>query len=145
MSLLMVTEALRMMEEKDVSLGAEDKKYIFMFAFQTGDMELTEKLIDELAFENAVRKSIIEKYEEMRLHRPDWVEKIENLVVALEMYRMEEEKAIQRIAEFLRQNGIEIEEEAIKNAKTDDIKKMVADIRQADTCDEISFEKAAVR
>ena len=145
MSLLMVTESLRMMEEKEVSLGAEDKKYIFMFAFQTGDMELTEKLLDELAADDADRQSIIEKYEEMRVHRPDWVEKIENLVVALEMYRMEEEKAIQRIAEFLRQNGIEIEEEAIKNAKTDDIKKMVADIRQADTCDEISFEKAAVR
>lgn len=145
MSLLMVTESLRMMEEKEVSLGAEDKKYIFMFAFQTGDMELTEKLLDELAADDADRQSIIEKYEEMRVHRPDWVERIENLVVALEMYRMEEEKAIQRIAEFLRQNGIEIEEEAIKNAKTDDIKKMVADIRQADTCDEISFEKAAVR
>lgn len=145
MSLLMVTEALKMMEEKEVSLGAEDKQYIFMFAFQTGDMELTEKLVDELAAENADRQSIIDKYEEMRVHRPDWVEKIENLVVALEMYRMEEEKAIQRIAEFLRQNGIEIEEEAIRSAKTDDIKKMVADIRQADTHEEISIEKPAVR
>ena len=145
MSLLMVTESLRMMEEKEVSLGAEDKKYIFMFAFQTGDMELTEKLLDELAADDADRQSIIEKYEEMRVHRPDWVERIENLVVALEMYRMEEEKAIQRIAEFLRKNGIEIQEESIKNAKTDDIKKMITDIRQTDTHDEISTPKAAVR
>ena len=145
MSLIMITEVMKLMEETDADFGMEEKEFIAQYAFRTGDTDLVKKLIEELQEKDADREKVKTKYMQLADKKPEWAEQIENLLIALEMYRMEEEKAIQRIAEFLRQNGIEIEEESIRNAKTDDIKQMVAGIRQTDTNEEISIPKAAVR
>ena len=39
--------------------------------------------------------------------KPAWVEQVENLLVALEMYRIEEEKAINHLADILTAYGID--------------------------------------
>ena len=49
MSLIMITESMKLMEAKNVTLGAKEKEFVFQYAFQTGSPELTEKLIEELA------------------------------------------------------------------------------------------------
>ena len=40
--------------------------------------------------------------------KPAWVEQVENLLVALEMYRIEEEKAINHLADILNAYGIDV-------------------------------------
>ena len=43
--------------------------------------------------------------------KPAWVEQVENLLVALEMYRIEEEKAINHLADILTAYGIDVSAE----------------------------------
>ena len=40
-------------------------------------------------------------YMQLADKKPEWAEQIENLVIALEMYRIEEDKAVKRITDFL--------------------------------------------
>ena len=131
MSLIMITESMKLMEAKNVTLGAKEKEFVFQYAFQTGSTELTEKLIEELAKEDADFEKIKTKFEQANRKVPDWVEQIENLLVALEMYRIEEEKAIKRIADFLRSNGVEIDESELLESDTDKVKDMVREAKAA--------------
>lgn len=131
MSLIMITESMKLMEAKNVTLGAKEKEFVLQYAFQTGSPELTEKLIEELAKEDADFEKIKAKFEQANRKVPDWVEQIENLLVALEMYRIEEEKAIKRIADFLRSNGVEIDEAELLESDTDKVKDMVREAKAA--------------
>ena len=80
---------------------------------------------------NADFEKIKTKFEQANRKVPDWVEQIENLLVALEMYRIEEEKAIKRIADFLRSNGVEIDESELLESDTDKVKDMVREAKAA--------------
>lgn len=131
MSLIMITESMKLMEKKNIRLGAKEKEFVLQYAFQTGSPELTEKLIEELAKEDADFEKIKAKFEQANRKVPDWVEQIENLLVALEMYRIEEEKAIKRIADFLRSNGVEIDEAELLESDTDKVKDMVREAKAA--------------
>ena len=131
MSLIMITESMKLMEKKNIRLGAKEKEFVLQYTFQTGSPELTEKLIEELAKEDADFEKIKTKFEQANRKVPDWVEQIENLLVALEMYRIEEEKAIKRIADFLRSNGVEIDEAELLESDTDKVKDMVREAKAA--------------
>lgn len=48
MSLIMITEAMKLMEETDADFGMEEKEFIAQYAFRTGDTDLVKKLIEEL-------------------------------------------------------------------------------------------------
>ena len=61
---------------------------------------------------------------------PDWVEQIENLIVALELYRIEEEKAITKIAEFLQANGVSLDADSVRKTGTEELKEMVLDVKE---------------
>lgn len=52
----------------------------------------------------------------------------ENLLIALEMYRIEEEKAVKRITNFLTAHGIDISETAVKDSNVEELKSIVSDI-----------------
>jgi hypothetical protein len=122
----MITDAMEMMENRETVLDPADKEFVFQFAFQTGDRELTRKLIGELAEKDADAGRIKRKYQQLGDKKPAWVEKIENLLVALEMYRIEEEKAIFRITEFLRMNGVVVTEETVKQSDIGELRSMVS-------------------
>ncbi|MDF2907790.1 MAG: hypothetical protein K0R34_3111, partial [Herbinix sp.] len=57
--------------------------------------------------------------------KPVWLTQIENLLVALEMYRIEEEKAINRLSEIMRAYDIDISEDMLRNQPLDEIKEHV--------------------
>lgn len=54
--------------------------------------------------------------------KPAWVEQAENLLVALEMYRIEEEKAISHLSDILTAYGIDVSAEEIRNTKPEEIR-----------------------
>ena len=62
MSLIMITEAMKLMEEADASISMEDKEFIAQYAFRTGDTELVKKLIEELQEKDADKEAIQTKY-----------------------------------------------------------------------------------
>lgn len=57
--------------------------------------------------------------------KPQWVDQIENLLIALEMYRLEEEKAINRLADILNAYGIDVTTDEIRAADTKELQERV--------------------
>lgn len=57
--------------------------------------------------------------------KPSWVEQVENLLIALEMYRTEEERAVNRLAEILNAYGIDVSEDEIRTTETEVLKTTV--------------------
>lgn len=126
MGLVAVAETAELISAKQVTLSETDKEFMVQFAFATGDKELTNKLIDELACEGADKGAdkgaVLLKYSTMTGFQPDWIRRIENLLVALEMYRIQEEKAIQTLSELLTAYGADLMVEEIKEMPTDKVR-----------------------
>lgn len=125
MSLIAVAETADLISSKQVVLSETDKEFIMQFAFSTGDKELTNKLIDELVEDGADKWAVIQKYSVLMEFQPDWIRKIENLLVALEMYRVQEEKAIQTLSELLTAYGADLSVEEIKEMSTDKVREHI--------------------
>lgn len=130
MSLIMITEAMRFIEEADAVISMEDKKFVAKYAFRTGDTDLVKKLIEELQEKDADREKVQTKYMQLADNKPEWAEQIENLVIALEMYRIEEDKAVKRITDFLTAHGIDISESVVKDSDVSDIKNMISEAKE---------------
>ena len=127
MNLAMVNEANIIMNERDHLFTASEKEFVVQFAFKTGDKENTNKLIGELiqSKDDTESQQIIQKYSSVYHIKPQWVEQIENLLVALELYRIEEEKAINRLAEILGAYGIDVSAEEIRMTNSEELKEIV--------------------
>lgn len=83
MSLIMITEAMRFIEEADAVISMEDKEFVAKYAFRTGDTDLVKKLIEELQEKDADREKVQTKYMQLADNKPEWAEQVENLVIAL--------------------------------------------------------------
>ena len=113
MKLFMISETLKDIENLSHAFTDQEKVFIVQFAFKTSDKELTGKLMKELvaARDDGDRISIIDKFSTMYDVEPKWVNQIENLLVSIEMYRLEEKKAIDRLTEVLGAYSADILEE----------------------------------
>lgn len=118
MGLISVSKTAELFQKKEISLMERDKEFIVQFAFRTNDMELTEKLMDELAANATDRNFVCKKYQALTDFKPDWVQRIENLLISLEMYRVQEESAVKTLSELLSACGISISEEEIRQTDT---------------------------
>jgi len=122
MSLVAVAETADLINSKQVVLSETDKEFVMQFAFSTGDKELTNKLIDELVEDGADKWAVLQKYSALMEFQPDWIRKIENLLVALEMYRVQEEKAIQTLSEILTAYGTDLTVDEIMEIPADKVR-----------------------
>lgn len=132
MSLLMISE---IMEEKQEILGTladYEKEFVVQFAFKTSDQELTGKLIQELAEarDGDETKQIMQKYTAVYDQKPLWVNQIENLLVSIEIYRVEQERAITRLSQILGAYGIDVSEEELRTADAETIKAKVSELQK---------------
>jgi len=132
MSLLMISE---IMEEKQELLGTladYEKEFVVQFAFKTSDQELTGKLIQELAEarDGDETKQIMQKYTAVYDQKPLWVNQIENLLVSIEIYRVEQERAITRLSQILGAYGIDVSEEELRTADAERIKAKVSELQK---------------
>lgn len=118
MGLKAVTETAEMFRKKNLSMTERDKEFVVQFAFRTNDKELTDKLIDELTDEGADRDAVCRKYQALTGFMPDWIQRIENLLVSLEMYRVQEEQAVKTLSELLSACGISMSEDEIRRTDT---------------------------
>lgn len=123
MGLAAVGETTNLIRMKQAVLSEPEKEFVLHFAFSTGDKELTNKLIDELIEEDADKKSILQKYSTMAGFQSDWIRRIENLLVALEMYRIQEEKAMKTLTELLTSYGVELTVDEMKEMSVDKVRK----------------------
>ncbi len=118
MGLIAVTETAELFRKKNISLTERDREFAVQFAFRTSDRELTDKLIDELAADGADRDAVCRKYQALTGFAPDWIQRIESLLISLEMYRVQEEQAVKTLSELLSACGISMSEEEIRQTDT---------------------------
>ena len=107
-------------------LTEEERSFIAYFAYQTGDMKQTKMLIDRLVGleEGSARRDVVKLFEEQLYKQPKAIRQIEELLVSIERYRIEEQKAINELSELLTSYGISIMDEELKRrdaSKEDDI------------------------
>jgi len=125
MSLITVKETIDKIEAKRDLMPVEDKQYVVQFAFKTNDKELTESLIDELTKTDCDKEAVRAKYDAIIDIKPRWLEHIENLLVAIEMYRIEEKKAVDRLGELLKAYNIDVSMDELRSEDTSVIKDKV--------------------
>lgn len=124
MGLQIISETAEAVSKQPLFSQAE-QQFIMEFAFKTNDGELTDKLMEELAKQEKDANAIMVRYTAMLDEKPQWIGRIENLLVALERYRMEEEKAVNHLAEILSAYGIDVSAEEIRKINTDDLKERI--------------------
>ncbi|MBR3771305.1 MAG: hypothetical protein IKL07_03465 [Clostridium sp.] len=97
-------------------LTEEERSFIAYFAYQTGDMKQTKMLIDRLVGleEGSARRDVVKLFEEQLYKQPKAIRQIEELLVSIERYRIEEQKAINELSELLTSYGISIMDEELK-------------------------------
>ena len=125
MGLVAVTETAQMFQQKNIVLTERDKEFVVQFAFRTNDRELTNKLVDELTEAGTDRDAVCRKYQTLTGFAPDWVLRIENLLVSLEMYRVQEEQAVKTLSELLSACGISMSEDEIRRTDTAKVQERV--------------------
>lgn len=124
MNLAVVNEAVTGMNGVEHHFTEEEKNFVVKFAFRSGSKEDTISLIEALAHASDKEQAheIMITYQSKYDMKPAWVEKVENLLIALEMYRIEEEKAVNHLADILKAYGIDVSAEEIRNTETEQIR-----------------------
>lgn len=132
MGLTIISETVSEMCKVGHSFSDGEKEFVVQFAFKSGDKTLTNQLIDELSQceDGQESQGIMEQYAKMIDMKPMWVSQIENLLISIEMYRLEEEKAINRLAEVLTAYGVDVTEEQVRRADAEEIKEKVNESRR---------------
>ena len=141
MNLAVVNEAVTEMNGVEHQFTEEEKNFVVQFAFRSGSKEDTISLIEALAHSadkaesDEIMVTYRSKYDKIGRAscrerskydmKPAWVEQVENLLVALEMYRIEEEKAINHLADILTAYGIDVSAEEIRTTETETLKTTV--------------------
>ena len=105
MEVIAIEKTEMLLNHKKDIISETDKEFVLWFAFATGDDELTSKLIDELIKQDCDKQIIRQKYKTLAGDQPDWIRKIEELLVALELYRMQEKKTLKNLTEILEAYG----------------------------------------
>lgn len=124
MSLNIINESFMIMGNSSHSFSEKEKEFVVRFAFKTEDRELVNKLMEDLmkSEDELQSEQIMQHYSAMYDIKPKWVEQVENLLVALEMYRIEEEKAMNHLADILGAYGIDVSIEEIREADAAELK-----------------------
>ncbi len=132
MGLTIISETVSELCKTKHSFSDREKEFVVQFAFRSGDKSLTSQLIDEMADceDEQESQKVMDQYARMIDMKPTWVNQIENLLVSIEMYRIEEEKAINRLAEVLTAYGVDVTEEQVRRADAEEIKEKVNESRR---------------
>ena len=109
MGLAVLTRTAEMVGQMKAALTEADKEYVVQFAFRTGDGELTNKLIDELIKPDADRQAVFRRFETMTDFR-------------LEMYRVQEERALKALSAMLSAYGINLSEDEIRKLSAEEVR-----------------------
>ena len=117
MDMKMVEDALNCMEKAKILFSAEEIQKVAWYAFKTEDMELTQKLVEELAEDGCEKEQIFAKFFAVADREEGWIEQIEMLLISIEILRIKEKGALDLIMKILAAYGKEIDEKEKADAE----------------------------
>lgn len=123
--MLEINETAQWIQKRMSGLTEEEMRFVFDFGFQSHDKELINSLIGELKSKDRDFENIKKRYNTMIGIRPEWEKKAESLIAALEMYRIQEEKALNSLERILNAYGVNVSRDDIENGNLDEIREKV--------------------
>lgn len=123
--MLEINETAQWIQKRMSGLTEEEMRFVFDFGFQSLDKELINSLIEELKSKDRDFENIKKRYNAMIGIRPEWEQKAESLIAALEMYRIQEEKALNSLERILNVCGVNVSRDNIENGNLDEIREKV--------------------
>lgn len=123
--MLEINETAQWIQKRISGLTEEEMRFVFDFGFQSLDKELNNSLIEELKSKDRDFENIKKRYNAMIGIRPEWEQKVESLIAALEMYRIQEEKALNSLEMILNACGVNVSRDDIENGNLDEIREKV--------------------
>lgn len=123
--MLEINETAQWIQKRMSGLTEEAMRFVFDFGFQSLDKELINSLIEELKSKDRDFENIKKRYNAMIGIRPEWEQKAESLIAALEMYRIQEEKALNSLERILNVCGVNVSRDDIENGNLDEIREKV--------------------
>ena len=123
--MLEINETAQWIQKRMSGLTEEEMRFVLDFGFQSLDKELINSLIEELKSKDRDFENIKKRYNAMIGIRPEWEQKAESLIAALEMYRIQEEKALNSLERILNVCGVNVSRDDIENGNLDEIREKV--------------------
>ena len=123
--MLEINETAQWIQKRMSGLTEEEMRFVFDFGFQSLDKELINSLIEELKSKDRDFENIKKRYNAMIGIRPESEQKAESLIAALEMYRIQEEKALNSLERILNVCGVNVSRDDIENGNLDEIREKV--------------------
>ena len=123
--MLEINETAQGIQKRMSGLTEEEMRFVFDFGFQSHDKELSNSLIEELKSKDRDFENIKKRYNTMIGIRPEWDQKAESLIAALEMYRIQKEKALNSLETILNACGVNVSRDDIENGNLDKIREKV--------------------
>ena len=123
--MLEINETAQWIQKRMSGLTEEEMRFVFDFGFQSHDKELINSLIEELKSKDRYFENIKKRYNAMIGIRPEWDQKAESLIAALEMYRIQKEKALNSLERILNAYGVNVSRDDIENRKLKEIREKV--------------------
>ena len=123
--MLEINETAQWIQKRMSGLTEEEMRFVFDFGFQSLDKELINSLIEELKSKDRDFENIKKRYNAMIGIRPEWEQKAESLIAALEMYRIQEEKVLNSLERILNVCGVNVSRDDIENGNLDEIREKV--------------------
>ena len=119
--MLQVNEAAEWIQKRMSGLSEEEIRFVIEFGIKSGDKDLTGSLIEEIKTGDRDFETIKKRYMAVAGSKPEWVEEAESLIASLEMYRMQEEKALESLCCILKAYGVEVDRNAIESGDLDEV------------------------
>ena len=124
MELIAVTQTLVHIHKDMPSLTQEEQELIARFVLRTGDFELTDKLFEELAEPGVEQERVRQKFAVFMEKVSPLAEQLEGLLIALEQYRIQQDRTIKLL------EGILLGNQAIKAAQLEEHRKKTEEKEQ---------------
>lgn len=124
MNIGIIKEAMLEVDKSSCKFNEEERTFIAYYAYKMEDLTQVKFLIAELehADEPGERDFVFQRHSKLINIQPGIEHQVEVMMVSIERYRVEQEKAIVQLSEILKANGIEISNEEILTSDISEVK-----------------------
>jgi hypothetical protein len=124
MELIAVTQTLIHIHKNIPDLTQEEQEIAARFVLRTGDLELTNKLLLELAQQGVEKEKVRQRFAVLMEPVSPLSERLEGVLIALEQYRIQQERTIKLL------EGILFANQAVKAVQSEEQRKKAEEIEQ---------------
>lgn len=127
MNIGIIKDAMTVVDKSTCVFSEEEKNFIAYYAYKMNDLTQVKFLVAELehADEAGERDFVYQRHSRLLRIQPGIEHQVETVMISIERYRIEQEKAIFQLSEILKANGVEVTQDEIRESKIADVKNKI--------------------